>query len=270
MDIIGKVKEAVAGAKPDHPHTLTTDIWQQLVHRVGPKIAAMIWEAVPEGARDKVSGWVKEIFSIASIIIAQFLPNKGVGAFFDALQVEVASELYELAAKHKNSGQTDEINSSSVSPSKSVVGISDYGVEGAEQILRLELVRVNKIIVWLACAASTNVDPKDILDFLNGLTLRELRNFADMEDVAKQTYVEARIRKMIPKVESKKFFEELMELFGRTWEQVKDCAEKVNDDLEEIALDNDNDVRVLEERIIRLREEAAKPLGNNGWKIWKL
>lgn len=269
MDIVGKMKEAVAGAKPDHPHTLTSDIWQQIVHRVGPKIAAMIWEAVPDGARDNVSGWVKEIFSIASIIIAQFLPNKGVGAFFDALQVEVASELYELAAKHKNSDRGDEAKISSAI-SKPVVGSSDYGAEGTEQILRLELVRANRIIAWLACAASAKVDPKDILDFLNGLTLRELRNFADMEDVAKQTYVEARIRKSIPKVESKKFFEELVELFGRTWEKVKSCAEKVNDDLEEIALDNDNDVRVLEERVARLREEAAKPLGSNAWKIWKL
>lgn len=269
MDIVGKVKEAVAGAKPDHPHTLTSDIWQQIVHRVGPKIAAMIWEAVPEESRDKVSGWVKELFSIASIIIAQFLPNKGVGAFFDAMQVEVASELYELAAKHKNSGQDDGAQNPRGASHKSVVGILDYGAEGTEQILRLELARINRIIAWLACAASANVDPKDILDFLNGLTLRELRNFADMEDVAKQTYVEARIRKSIPKVESKKFFEELVELFGRTWEKVKSCAEKVNDDLEEIALDNDNDVRVLEERVARLRKEVAKPLSNS-WKIWKL
>lgn len=269
MDIVNTVKEAVTGAKPDHPHTLTSDIWQQVVHRVGPKIAAMIWEAVPEGARDKTSGWVKEIFSIASIIVAQFLPNKGIGAFFDAMQVEVASELYELAAKHKTHGHIDE-NKISSSPSKSAVGVSDFGVEGREQILRLELVRVNRIIAWLACATSAKVDPKDILEFLNGLTLRELRSFADLEDMAKQMYIEARIRKSIPKVESKKFFEELVALFGRTWEKVKDCAEKVDADLNEIALDNDNDVRVLEERVASLREDVTKPLGRASWEIWKL
>lgn len=269
MDIVDKMKEAVTGAKPDHPHTLTSDIWQQVVHRVGPKIAAMIWEAVPEGARDKTSGWVKEIFSIASIIVAQFLPNKGIGAFFDAMQVEVASELYELAAKHKNSGHIDE-NQISSSSSKPVVGVSDFGAEGREQILRLEFVRVNRIMVWLACATSAKVDPKDILEFLNGLTLRELRNFADMEDVAKQTYVEARIRKPIPKVESKKLVEKISAWFADVWEQAKNCAEKANADLEEIALANDDDVRILEERVARLREEAAKPLGRNAWEIWKL
>lgn len=269
MDIVGKVKEVVTGAKPDHPHTLTSDIWQQVVHRVGPKIAAMIWEAVPEDARDKASGWVKEIFSIASIIIAQFLPNKGVGAFFDAMQVEVASELYELAAKHKSSGQTEGEETSS-SPFKPVIGVLNYGTEGREQILRLELERVNRIIAWLVCAASEKVDPKDILDFLNGLTLRELRNFADMEDAVKQTYVEARIRKPIPKVESSKLTEKISAWFANAWGEFKDCAEKANADLEEIALANDDDVRILEERIARLREEVKKPLGSDAWKIWKL
>lgn len=258
MDIGEKIKDVVAGVKPDHPHGLLSDAWQQAVHRFGPKIAKAMWEAFPNEVREKLSeGWVKELFQGVSLLVAQVLPNKGIAQMIDALQVEVAAELHELASAHKK-GEPEQEKGTSVSAGSPPVA-ARYGVEGTEKIFRIEFERAEKLIVWFASAVAAGIDGKELAQFLNGLTLAELRVFADSDDDAKRVYAAERLKEPVPKVNSESLARKIVNWFGSRWEAAKACASEVNSGLEEIALIQERETLMLEQALEQKRAELRRP-----------
>lgn len=272
MGIFDKIRETVNAAGDEHRHTPADDAWEQVVSAVGPKMAEGLWEVIPQGLRDALSKpGAENIFQVLSYGFARILPNKGVATFVNALQREIAGELRELAQKHR-SGEPQEEARESVSASGGASRqAAPSSAEGSNQILRLELKRAERIAAWLAClrvADLPDLKPEDVAKFLDKLTLRELRTFADLSDEAKRVYAEARIGKPVPKPEPAKTENKILRWLGARWDKFSDILCKLNGDLEEIALLGDEDVEALQKEYEQLCEEGE--LERIGWKFWNI
>lgn len=271
MGIVDRIKETMKSSSDDHKHTPLDDAWEEVVSVIGPKLAEGIWGAIPVSLRELVSKpGAENIFQLLSFGFKRILPDSGVGAFVSTLQREVAGELRELAQKHRSVGIAANV-SAPISTSGMNAGAVN-GSEGANQILRLELQRAERIIAWLAClrvADLPELKPEDIVRFLDKLTLRELRTFADMSDEAKRAYAEARIGKTIPEVAGKSAENKILHWLGEKWNKLSDALCQMNSDLEEIALVKEEEIDALEKEYQRLSEEEIRPLKKIGWRFWR-
>ncbi len=271
MGVMEKIKEAMKGGG-DNRHTPADDAWEQVVSAIGPKLADGIWEATPEEVRKIVSRQGAEnIFQLLSYGFARILPDSGAGAFVNVLQREIAGELREKAQKHRSGDGAKSVkDTSSADAPTSDAGC---GVQGSRQILRLELERANRVVAWIACvhaAGSKEFTAEKLVNFLDKMTIRELRTFADLDDESKRVYAEACTGDHLPKVESESLANKIANWFASAFGTVGDWFAGIDGDLSEIALIQDEEIRVLEEKLSRIREETDKPLGFESWKFWKL
>lgn len=272
MGIFDKIRETVSYAGDEHRHTPADDAWEQVVSAVGPKMAEGLWEVIPQGLRDVLSKpGAENIFQILSYGFARILPNKGVGTFVNTLQREIAGELREMAQKHRSGESREDSRESASAPGAASSQTGSSTVEGSNQILRLELKRAERVAAWLAClrvADLPDLKPEDVAKFLDKLTLRELRTFADLSDEAKRVYAEARIGKPLPKSEPAKAENKILLWLGARWDSLSEILCRLNSDLEEIALLEDERIEALQKEYAQLCEEEEPE--RIGWKFWKI
>jgi hypothetical protein len=134
-------------------------------------------------------------------------------------------------------------------------------------LLRLELELANNLIAWLYAVDNAGYPIADIINLLQELTPYELRNFAKMDDTAKQAYVELRWKLNLSRVDSKPIEKNISAWFGKAWEKVTSKLKSMDQALEMLAFANTTETARLQAALL----EVSKPLTLRDYLMfWKL